>query len=523
MRFTVKFSLRIVLFFITFCFFNGVAWASYTSDEFLNELRAIINDSGGEFVFEKEKEGELRERISPAQINFTIDRFFEDNNSLNISIKYDHFIIEQVSDNKISLELSPFAHIIINSKNFFGDSFDLLIDLRQTPTTIFLERTDDIRNFFIKQAFLSQEISRVIVNGSQVPIGFEIKLKDYLSRMHVNRDFQREMTKYEVESEIQDLSMFSEIIDSQIGLGTQITRVNNENISSKFNLTLPDLEAIISFIDEGVNPLEKGLSLGVFYERTAGSSETIISNQDFNVLTRIEDRGVQGGLGLSKNGINFLSRILDLKVSFLSSELSNLPLKTEFDEFSIEMELPLLNKKNGSPFKFYIYIDDLLLSENIWDLVGIGNDFYKQPIAFQLDTSGDINWLLNLMDLEELETFSENSPVELNNLNINAFKISFGEVEINGSGSFVFLNKEFQALSGFGLPQPVGEFQVELKGVYSFIDKLMSNNLIDKQTGIFILGLITVYTTTGNEDDNLLSVIRITESGEILINNKSLQ
>ena len=26
-----------------------------------------------------------------------------------------------------------------------------------------------------------------------------------------------------------------------------------------------------------------------------------------------------------------------------------------------------------------------------------------------------------------------------------------------------------------------------------------------------------------NEDDNLLSVIRITESGEILINNKSLQ
>ena len=64
---------------------------------------------------------------------------------------------------------------------------------------------------------------------------------------------------------------------------------------------------------------------------------------------------------------------------------------------------------------------------------------------------------------------------------------------------------------------------MELKGAYSFVDKLMSNNLIDKQTGIFILGLITVYTTSGNEDDNLLSVIGITESGEILINNKSLQ
>ena len=154
---------------------------------------------------------------------------------------------------------------------------------------------------------------------------------------------------------------------------------------------------------------------------------------------------------------------------------------------------------------------------------GIGNDFYKQPIAFQLDTSGDINWLLNLMDLKELESFSENSPIELNNLNINAFKISFGEVEINGSGSFVFLNKEFQALGGFGLPQPVGEIRVELKGAYRFVDELMSKNIIDKQTGIFILGLITVYTTSGNEDDNLLSVIRITESGEILINNKSLQ
>ena len=247
------------------------------------------------------------------------------------------------------------------------------------------------------------------------------------------------------------------------------------------------------------------------------------SNQDFNILTRIEDRGVLGGLGVSKNGINFLGQILDLRLSFLSSEFSNLPLKTEFDEFTIEMEFPLLNKKNGSPFKFYINIDDLLLSESIWDFAGIGNDFYKQPIAFQLDTSGDINWLLNLMDLKELESFSENSPIELNNLNINAFKISFGEVEINGSGSFVFLNKEFQALGGFGLPQPVGEIRVELKGAYRFVDELMSKNIIDKQTGIFILGLITVYTTSGNVDDNLLSVIRITESGEILINNKSLQ
>ena len=519
----MKLALRIFLFFITIGSFNGAAWASYSSNDFLNELRAVINNAGGEFVFEKEKEGELRERISSAQINFTIDQFFEANNSLNISIKYDHFIIEQVSDNKISLELSAFSHILIKSKNFLGDSFDLLIELKQTPITIFLERTGDVRNFFLKQAFLSQEVSRVFLNGSQIPIGFEIKLKDYLYSVHVNRDSQRQMTIYEVESEIQDLSIFSEIIDSQIGIGTQVTRVNNENVSSKFNLTLPDLEAIFSFIDKGINPLEKGLLLGIIYERTAGSSETIISNQDFNILTRIEDRGVLGGLGVSKNGINFLGQILDLRLSFLSSEFSNLPLKTEFDEFTIEMEFPLLNKKNGSPFKFYINIDDLLLSESIWDFAGIGNDFYKQPIAFQLDTSGDINWLLNLMDLKELESFSENSPIELNNLNINAFKISFGEVEINGSGSFVFLNKEFQALGGFGLPQPVGEIRVELKGAYRFVDELMSKNIIDKQTGIFILGLITVYTTSGNEDDNLLSVIRITESGEILINNKSLQ
>ena len=89
----MKFSLRIVLFFITICSFNGAAWASYSSNDFLNELRAVINNAGGEFVFEKEKEGELRERISSAQINFTIDQFFEANNSLNISIKYDHFII----------------------------------------------------------------------------------------------------------------------------------------------------------------------------------------------------------------------------------------------------------------------------------------------------------------------------------------------------------------------------------------------------------------------------------------------
>ena len=519
----MKFALKIIIFFITIWSFNGAAWASYSSDEFLNELRAIINNAGGEFVFKKEKEGELRERISPAQIDFTIDPFFEADNSVTISINYNYFIIEQVSDTKISLELPPFSSIIIKSKNFSGDSFDLLIDLKQTPTTIFLERTGDVRHFFIKQAFLSQEISRVVVNGSEIPIGFEIKLKDYFSKVHMNRDLKRQMTTYEVESNIQDLSMFSEIIDSQNGIGTQITRVNSENISSKFDLSLPDLEAIFSFIDGGINPLEKGLSLGIFYERTAGSLESIVSNQDFNILTRMEDKGIQGGLGLSKNGINFLSRVLDLRLSVLSGELSSFPLKAAIDEFNIEMEFPFLNKKNGSPFKFYINIDDLSLSESIWDVVGIGNNFFKDTITFRLDTSGDVNWLLNLMDLEELESFNENNPIEVNNLNINEFKISLDEVEIKGAGSFVFLKKEFQALSGFGLPQPVGEIRVELKGAYSFIDKLMLNHLIDKQTGIFMLGLITAYTTSGKEDDILLSVIRITESGEILINNKSLQ
>ena len=153
----------------------------------------------------------------------------------------------------------------------------------------------------------------------------------------------------------------------------------------------------------------------------------------------------------------------------------------------------------------------------------MGNDFSNDSFTFRLDTSGDVNWLLNLMDLSELERFSDNNPVEVNNLNINEFKISLGEVEINASGSFVFLNKEFKALSGLGFPHPVGEVKVELKGAYSFVDNLMSNDLIDKQVGIFILGLITVYTTAGHEDDNLFSVINITESGEILINNKSLQ
>ena len=72
----MKFSLKIIIFFATIWSFNGAAWASYSSDEFLNDLRAIINNAGGEFVFKKEKKEELRERISPAQIDFTIDQFF---------------------------------------------------------------------------------------------------------------------------------------------------------------------------------------------------------------------------------------------------------------------------------------------------------------------------------------------------------------------------------------------------------------------------------------------------------------
>lgn len=520
----LKLSVKIFLFLIASFAFNGVARANYSSEEFLNEFTTIINDAGGEFVFKKEKEGELKERISPAQVNFNIDQIFDTDTDLHISINYNHFIIEQISDKKIGLELSPFSSIILKSeKNFSDDNIDLLIELKQTPTTIFLERNGDVRNFFVQQAFLNQEISRVFLNGSEIPVGFEIKLKEYFSNLNINNEPQKNLTTYEGKSEIQDLSIFSEFIDSENGFGTQITRVNNENIRSNFNLTLPDLALILHSIENGINPLDKGLSLGVFYERSAGFSESIVSNQAFNILTRTEDKGAQGGFGFSKNGISLLGRILDFRLSFLSGELSNLPLKAAINELSIEMEFPFLNKKNGSPFNFYINVDDLSLSESIWDLIGVGNDFSNDSFTFRLDTSGDVNWLLNLMDLSELERFSDNNPVEVNNLNINEFKISLGEVEINASGSFVFLNKEFKALSGLGFPHPVGEVKVELKGAYSFVDNLMSNDLIDKQVGIFILGLITVYTTAGHEDDNLFSVINITESGEILINNKSLQ
>ena len=147
-----------------------MAWANYSSEEFLNEFTTIINDAGGEFVFKKEKEGELKERISPAQVNFNIDRIFDTDTDLHISINYNHFIIEQISDKKIGLELSPFSSIILKSeKNFSDDNIDLLIELKQTPTTIFLERNGDVRNFFVQQAFLNQEISRVFLNGSEIP------------------------------------------------------------------------------------------------------------------------------------------------------------------------------------------------------------------------------------------------------------------------------------------------------------------------------------------------------------------
>ena len=53
----MKLALRIFFFFITICSFNGAAWASYSSNDFLNELRAVINNAGGELFLRKKKRG----------------------------------------------------------------------------------------------------------------------------------------------------------------------------------------------------------------------------------------------------------------------------------------------------------------------------------------------------------------------------------------------------------------------------------------------------------------------------------
>lgn len=519
----MKTLFKILLIFVSICSWNGIAWASYTSDVFLKELTAIIDNAGGEFVFKREKDGKKTERISQAQIDFTISQFFETDTKLDINIYYDYFLLKQVSENRISLELSPFSSVTIKSENFLDDSIDLLIEFKQTPIPIYLENVNDIRKIFINQELMTQEISRVVLNGSEIAVGFEIDLRDYISSIDINTDSQKELTKYEVKSEIKDLSISSEIIDPQNGFGTQITRVFHENINSEINLSLPNLDTISSIIDNNINPLDRGLSLGFFYERSAGLSESIISNQDLNIFARMKDNGVQRGLGLSRNGINLLSRVLDLHLSILSNEFSAQPLKTEIDEVSFEMQIPFLNRQNGSSFKFYFNIDDLSMSENIWNFVDIEKGVFTDPISFGFDLTGNLNWLFNLMDLKDVNGFSANNPVEIINLDVNEFKISLGELEMKSSGSFIFLDQEFDALSGFGLRQPVGEIRVELQGAYSFIDKIMSEQLIDQQTGIFILGLITLYTKTGNADDNLISVIRITDSGEILINNKLLQ
>ena len=165
-------------------------------------------------------------------------------------------------------------------------------------------------------------------------------------------------------------------------------------------------------------------------------------------------------------------------------------------------DLPVLNREGG-PFAITLSLVDAMPESPVWDWIDRAGLLPRQTGAIDLDLMGDLG---------RAPEIGLNLPLSLARLQINS-------ATLTGAG----LN--FQATGGFDLTSGAGPSRVGISasGLFTFLEAMTQSGHLDPSQFAMIAGAIDLFATRTKGQDQLKTVIDLTQEGKVMIGGMPLQ
>lgn len=313
-----------------------------------------------------------------------------------------------------------------------------------------------------------------------------------------------------------------------------------ESIYANFTSDFPDGSGSlnIDMAADGLKMKAKGNALTVFgtvdmARRFSGNAfaETRVSYESVSAdidLDYEDDQGtfkLTGGpsfadMSLSGKEFVYKSNSGDIKVSISGSQLPLPVIEIGVASGDLNMRLPLRPSDTPGNFELVFSLNDLTVGDPVWNLFDPTGRLPRDPAKIALDLSGKGRWLLEIMD-PDLESDMDEIPAEIESVNLNSLALSAAGATISGEGALTLDNDR---TSSFGPgPAMAGGVNLSMTGLDGLLNNLSAMGLLADEQAEGIRMMMGLFARPGDGPDSLVSVIEVTEDGQVLANGQRIR
>ena len=152
-------------------------------------------------------------------------------------------------------------------------------------------------------------------------------------------------------------------------------------------------------------------------------------------------------------------------------------------------------------------------------MVDPGKSLSRDPATIVIDLVGKVMLLTDLSNPENLKHLKGPPAIPVS-VDLNELTAIFAGAVLNGSGAVRFNMENTESFGG--MPQPVGEVNLRLKGGFGLMDKLVELGLVPPDAAMGIRAMSGAFAKPVG-DDELESKIELTEDGGILANGQRIK
>ncbi len=226
------------------------------------------------------------------------------------------------------------------------------------------------------------------------------------------------------------------------------------------------------------------------------------------------------GFAMSRDHIKYEINERDIKAKVKSSDLPVPEINLALDELSFGILLPTAQKSEPSDFKAKVAVRGLSANEALWAMIDPGQALPRDPVTMAVSVSGKLMVLMNMMDPQAMKKGIKGPPWIPTAINLDELTVSALGALLTGKGSFKVDLASGKTMDG--MPVPVGSVNLDLKGAFGLIDKLIGMGLVQSDQAIGFKGMLAAFARPVGED-HFASKIEVTPDGAVLANGQRIR
>jgi len=232
--------------------------------------------------------------------------------------------------------------------------------------------------------------------------------------------------------------------------------------------------------------------------------------------------GSEVTLNLSRDGAQLAAKS-DMSVIDLTLAELSFPFKASSSNGVANFKIPLLKSDDDQEFTYMVALDELTISDDLWNLFDTDTVLSREPGRFLVDLSGKVRLFDDLLDFIAIRNVIENGTkiAELTSLTLNGMDISAVGTTLTGTGAFTFDNSDMTTFQG--LPAPSGTASLQISGLNALMDNLIKMGALENDAVFGMRMGLGLFTVAGDGDDTLVSDIEVKPDGQILANGKRIK